>query len=126
MCCAVGWMAPVAEMLLMSDMQEVWATPLYDRPPMQLPRARRRNWKVSRPQGEGEGEGERERGASAEISGKDGEENEGSLLGRVTVLGDACHPMSMFKGQGANQVIHRLHHLHLHPVKQDRSGNHIA
>jgi 2-polyprenyl-6-methoxyphenol hydroxylase-like FAD-dependent oxidoreductase len=121
MCCAVGWMAPVAEMLRMSDMQEVWATPLYDRPPMQLHRARRRNWKVSRPQGEGEGEGERGGGASAERSGKDGEENEGSLLGRVTVLGDACHPMSMFKGQGANQVI-----LHLHPVKQDRSGNHIA
>jgi 2-polyprenyl-6-methoxyphenol hydroxylase-like FAD-dependent oxidoreductase len=24
---------------------------------------------------------------------------------RVVVLGDACHPMSMFKGQGANQAI---------------------
>lgn len=102
-------MAPVAEMLRMSDMQEVWATPLYDRPPMQLPRARRRNWKVSRPQGEG--------GVSAERNGEDREEGEGSLLGRVTVLGDACHPMSMFKGQGANQVIHRLHLLNLLPSK---------
>lgn len=26
-------------------------------------------------------------------------------LSRVVVLGDACHPMSMFKGQGANQAI---------------------
>lgn len=34
-----------------------------------------------------------------------GPEQHQKRLGRVTVLGDACHPMSMFKGQGANQAL---------------------
>lgn len=78
------------DMLAMSDLQEVWATPLYDRPPMPLPPPRRRkNYR------------ERENGFRGEGEMK---EEDDDMEGRVTVLGDACHPMSMFKGQGANQV----------------------
>jgi len=60
-----SWFNPVQKIISNTVMSELWATPLYDRNPM--------------------------------------EQTKSSLGSRVVVLGDACHPMSMFKGQGANQ-----------------------
>eukprot|EP01041_Mallomonas_annulata_P007670 gene7670-15702_t len=61
------WFQPVHDLIRGTVPGEIWATPLYDREPME-------QWR----RGEGS---------------------------RVSVLGDACHPMSMFKGQGANQAL---------------------
>jgi 2-polyprenyl-6-methoxyphenol hydroxylase-like FAD-dependent oxidoreductase len=65
-----GWFDPIAEIILHSLLDEIWATPLYDRDPMQ-----------------------------ASCMSKE------AIDHPVVVLGDACHPMSMFKGQGANQAM---------------------
>ena len=107
-------MSPVAEMLDLSDPEEVWATPLYDRAPMPLPPPRRRKRFTERP---AKGNGSSAKGQKVGSSdahgrsrvceeGDDNVDTNGMLdcAGRITVLGDACHPMSMFKGQGANQV----------------------
>lgn len=65
-----SWFHPVVDVISHTVLSEIWATPLYDRNPMQ----------------------------QSKIPLYDG------VIGsRVVVLGDACHPMSMFKGQGANQ-----------------------
>jgi len=64
-----GWMAPVKDLLSATSPADVWATPLYDRPPRNL---------------------------------KD------KQLSRITVVGDACHPMSMFKGPNRSSVRCRL------------------
>ena len=58
---------PVQDLVRETPAEEIWATGLYDRDPMQMR--------------------SKEKGT------------------RVTVIGDAAHPMSMFKGQGANQAI---------------------
>lgn len=79
-----GWLHPVFNMINETPLTEVWATGLYDRNPMH----------VYSKQRQGKGNSSMSRTNSL-----------------VTFIGDACHPMSMFKGQGANQALEDGPHL---------------
>ena len=76
----------------MTPATEVWATPLYDRDPMYVFSKRSGGGGVGSSGGVGVGSGNLPPPA---VSPADS---------HVTLIGDACHPMSMFKGQGKSRM----------------------
>ena len=86
-----NWMVPVGDLLACTSQELVWGTPLYDRNPM-LQHGTKDTTQI-------QGFKSRPAYGRAAAGGK------AALGSRVVLLGDAAHPMSMFKGQGCNQAM---------------------
>ena len=88
-----NWFEPVAALIDQTSADDVWATPLYDRDPMQQRPKSKASVASAKRQKLNPDE------ASVKVPTSHG------CPQKVTVLGDAAHPMSMFKGQGCNQAM---------------------
>ncbi len=98
-----NWFPPVQQLIQNTIEDEIWVSPLYDRNEYQIQSRYNKNYELHNQK--------KKIKTSAEEESIDSSQSQlGTLMTkryntRVTVLGDACHPMSMFKGQGANQSL---------------------
>jgi 2-polyprenyl-6-methoxyphenol hydroxylase-like FAD-dependent oxidoreductase len=120
-----GWFPPVENLFDATIQNEIWVTPLFDRNEMKMQSKYDPSYEIYhqkkipvKPVVSKETEKEeiiiKSREETVLIASSDHSRSyEEKFLSfvlqrrntRVTILGDSCHPMSMFKGQGANQSL---------------------